>query len=121
MLSVLTALAASAAMQSSAPVYSVEVLVQDKRGLFGTRSIKVSRDIPLEPGTFEVEAGSAVLLEGDVTLQGDMVEIDMTICRPREDPCEVIATPSISFRMGAAASIRETNFRSSWEVSFDPE
>lgn len=120
MLSLISALAASAALQS-APTYTVEVLVQDKRGLFGTRSIKVSRDIPLEEGSFEVDASNAVLLEGDIETNGDRVRIEMTICRPRETPCQVIATPTLSFRMGAKASIRETDLRSSWEISFAPE
>lgn len=121
MLSVLSALAASAALQTAAPVYSVEVLVQDKRGLFGTRSVKVSQEISLEDGSFEVDASNAIVLEGDIETDGDRVRIDMTVCRPRETPCEVIATPTLNFRLGAEASIRQTTLRSSWEISFEPE
>lgn len=121
MLSAISVLAATAMLQSSAPTYNVEVMVQDKRGLFGTRSIKVSREISLEEGAFEINASDAILLEGEIERRGDRVMVDMVVCRPRQEPCEVLARPTLNFRVGAEASIRETNFRSIWEISFEPE
>ena len=121
MLSVLSALAASAALQTSAPVYSVEVLVQDKRGLFRTHAVKVSEELSLEDGSFEVSAGDTIVLEGEIETDGDRVRIDMTVCRPLETPCDVIGTPTVKFSLGAKTAVRRTTLGSSWEISFEPE
>lgn len=116
----LTALLAAALFQS-APVYTVEVFVQDKQGLFGTKTVKVSREIPLENGSFEIYAGGDSMLEGDISISGDIVDVEMVVCRPRTSPCDVIGEPSITFQMGASASIREREYRTIYEVTFEPE
>lgn len=123
MLFSLAALAAAAAAQSAeAPDYDVEVFVQDKRGLFGTRSIKLSETITLEDGSFEISAGDgSTLLEGDISITGDRAQVDMTICRPKTNPCEEIGTPKLSFKVGASAEVSYSNFRTAYEVSFEPE
>lgn len=116
----ITALLAALLFQS-APTYTVEVMVQDKRGLFGTQTVKVSSDIPLEDGPFEVVAGGTAMLEGEISVDGDVATVDMTVCRPRISPCDVVGTPTLTFRVGDEASIRTQGFRSVYEVSFQPE
>jgi hypothetical protein len=113
---------AIAAMTLAAPAYEVEVMVQEKKGLFGSRSVRVSRTIPLEEGAFEIGTNSGdPMLEGEITLRGNIAEIEMTVCRPAVSPCDPVGEPSLDFRVGSSAGVEEQRIGVVWSVSFEPE
>jgi hypothetical protein len=113
---------AIAALTLAAPSYEVEVMVQEKKGLFGTKSVRVSRTIPLEEGPFEIGTNAGdPMLEGEISLRGEIVTIEMTVCRPKTSPCDPVGEPSIDFRLGSSAEIEERDIGVVWNVSFAPE
>ncbi|NNU17314.1 hypothetical protein HK107_13365 [Parvularcula sp. ZS-1/3] len=120
MIAAFTALAMSAALQG-APEYNVEVMVQDKKGLFGSRAVRVSRSITLEPGEFEIDSGANPMLSGEIEMRGDAVRVKMVVCRPNTDPCDVVGRPTLRFRVGSEASVRDNGIRSTYQVTFEPE
>lgn len=105
----LAAIAASAALQSSA-VYEVEVIYQEKRGL-RSRTIKLKEDVDLADGEFtigEEELSGAPLLIGESAVDDASGEIavEMTLCTFGSSPCEAIATPELTLDVGKRATVR---------------
>ncbi|MCQ8185411.1 hypothetical protein [Parvularcula maris] len=113
---------AIAALTLAAPAYEVEVMVQEKKGLFGSQSVRVSRITPLEEGPFEIGTNAGdPMLEGTIAIDGGVAEIQMTVCRPKTSPCDPVGEPSILFRVGSSAEIEERTLSVVWSVSFEPE
>lgn len=114
------ALFASAAMQAG-PVYTVEVMVQDKQGLFRSSTVRIERTIRLEEGEFEIARKEGPLLKGEIEIDGREVTVEMVICRPQVSPCDVIGEPRVSFRIGDEAEVSARNLRTNYDVRFEPE
>ena len=102
--------------------YTVEILYQQKRFLM-SRTYRISEEIDLRAGDFEIPDpadGEGPLLAGEITMRGSDVMVAMEICEPGSDPCSVVATPEILFRMGTRAQIRQNAGRAVWHVEFEP-
>lgn len=118
----LAALASAAAIQSDL-TYRVEVLYQEKSGLRG-QTVKLRNAVDLGAGSFQLRdgrSGGGPLLKGRAAVDGDQIQVSMTLCELGQSGCKAIAYPRVRFTKGRKATVRaETRSGVYYRITFKP-